>query len=191
MADMANIVDFNSSDGLPPWVIQKLNHNFWGVVQKIVEDQVVMVASITEPSPRTDETLLYKTDTGDLYLWSLFENNPPSPSPQEPHWDWKKLDLGFIHIDPDTPWDSDYRREEEVLWYETTTGKLFIYTDIYIDGVGSITPARWHSIHDLIAIHVGYEISNYSISGGNIVIPDDNMILNSLASFLNDYNNYS
>lgn len=106
MADMANIVDFNNSDGLPPWVIQKLNHNFWGVVQKIVEDQVVMVASVTEPSPRTDETLWYKTDTGDLYIWREFEGE----------WGWDKIDIGYIHVDPDDPVNSTYTRKNEYLW---------------------------------------------------------------------------
>lgn len=115
MADMTNIVDFNNSDGLPPWVIQKLNNNFWSVVHKILDDQVVMVAGVTEPTPRTDETLWYKTDTGDLYIWREFEGE----------WGWDKIDIGYIHVDPTNPVSSTYSRKNEYLWISKDDSDLY------------------------------------------------------------------
>lgn len=134
MADMTNIVDFNNSDGLPPWVIQKLNHNFWGVVQKIIKDQIVMVASVTEPSPRTDETLWYKTDTGDLYIWREFEGE----------WGWDKIDIGYIHVDLTNPVSSTYSRKNEYIWI--STGSSDVGDPIYVwivNPVGGATTPSW------------------------------------------------
>lgn len=147
MANMTNIVDFNSSDGLPPWVVQKLNHNFWGVVQKIIDDQVVMVSGVTAPSPRTEETLWYNTETGDLYIWREFDGT----------WGWDKIDIGYIHVDPDIPSaaavreDDPYIRKNEFLWI-TTNPNLTYDTNLFIWSVlpGSTT-ATWHSLGEIIA----------------------------------------
>lgn len=111
MADMTNIVDFNNSDGLPPLVIQKLNNNFWNVIHKIIEDEIVIVASVTAPEPRTDETLWYKNDTGELYIWREFDGN----------WGWDKIDIGYIHVDTVGPYDSGvtYTRKNEFIWIAT------------------------------------------------------------------------
>lgn len=166
MADMINIVDFNSSDGLPPWVIQKLNYNFWGVVQKIVDNEVVIVAGVTEPTPRTDETLWYNTETGDLYIWREFNG----------HWGWDKIDIGYIHVDPDTPpvaaarEENPYVRKNEFLWiaYGATLShntNLFIWTI----APGSSSP-NWYSLGFLI----------YALSQESILYLDKNDWLSSL-----------
>jgi len=118
---MGNIVDFNNSDGLPPTVVQKLNNNFWHVVKKIIEPSIVVVAGSTAPNPRTDETLFYNTDTGELYIWNQYENT----------WGWNKIDIGYIHVDQHTPMDSTYTRKGEVLWVSldySTLSPIYIWS---------------------------------------------------------------
>lgn len=134
---MTNIVDFNNSDGLPPWVIQKLNNNFWNVVYKILDDQVVMVAGVTEPTPRTDETLWYKTDTGDLYIWREFEGE----------WGWDKIDIGYIHVDDNPPGVSSYQRENEFLWIDKSNS---VNTPLYLWVGNDVEGYAWWNIRDVI-----------------------------------------
>lgn len=74
-----DIYDFQASDGLNPIVMQKLNTNFWNLLEGFEDPEIVMVASIDPPTPRTDETLWYRTDTGTLYIWS--ETTPGN-------WEW-------------------------------------------------------------------------------------------------------
>lgn len=137
---MTNIVDFNNSDGLPPGVIQKLNHNFWSVVQKIIAPEVVVVAGATEPNPRTNETLFYNTATGDLYIWSEYNGT----------WGWEKIDIGYIHVDSDDPYNASIRpqnpyiRKNEFMWISTNPND--VPCPIWFWGTsGSITTPGWVS----------------------------------------------
>jgi hypothetical protein len=68
-----NIADFRASDGLEPIVMQKLNTNFWNLMEMFDDPEIVAVSSVSEPTPHTDEMLWYKTDTGTLYIWSQIE----------------------------------------------------------------------------------------------------------------------
>ena len=70
MRKKLNIVDFRASDGLNPIVMQKLNSNFWNLWDMFEDPEIIAVASSTEPTPRTDETLWYDTGHGTLYIWS-------------------------------------------------------------------------------------------------------------------------
>ena len=133
---MTNIVDFNNSDGLPPEVIKKLNNNFWHAVNKIVEDQIVAVAGETAPDPRTDETLWYKTDTGDLYVWA--EALLPGGQTE---WGWMKIDLNLIHSEDSAP-VSDEQTHGEVFWYDTSSHEFYLLTGSTLASL----PVRWVSL---------------------------------------------
>lgn len=77
----ADIYDFRASDGLNPIVMQKLNTNFWNLLDMFEDPEIVMVSQANEPLPRTDETLWYETDTGTLHIWSKVSDDPEE-------WDW-------------------------------------------------------------------------------------------------------
>jgi len=139
MANMSNIVDFNNSDGLPPDVIKKLNNNVFQLAQKISDPQIVMVSGVEFPDPRTDETLFYKTDTGDLYIWAHVDEGSPD------EWEWLKIDLSGIHVDTAPPGQSQYNRRQEFLWFDVTHETLYIWTQLSQD-----PGASWYTIPDII-----------------------------------------
>ena len=120
MADMSNIVDFNNSDGLSPDIVKKLNNNFFNMANKIVGSDIVMSAGINPPDPRTNETLFYKTDTGDLYIWAKYVPLDPT---EDIYWDWMKIDVNVFTIGTSLP----YPRTNETMFYDTTTGELYIW----------------------------------------------------------------
>lgn len=144
MADLTGISDFNSSDGLPPWVVQKLNGNFWNIINKIVDPDVVMVSGTKFPNPRTDESLFYNTNTGNLYIWNKVSTTT---------WDWQLIDIGYIHVDQTNPFNSQYTRSDEFLWIDTS-GLGSYNTALYIWSTlpgnnGDVT--TWHSLGEIIA----------------------------------------
>ena len=49
MAKKKNIADFRSSDGLDPIVMQKLNTNFWNIIEMFEDPEIVAVSSASEP----------------------------------------------------------------------------------------------------------------------------------------------
>ena len=70
MAKKKNIADFRSSDGLDPIVMQKLNTNFWNIIEMFEDPEIVAVSSASEPKPHTDEMLWYDTAHGILNVWT-------------------------------------------------------------------------------------------------------------------------
>ena len=177
---MTNIVDFNNTDGLPPLVIQKLNNNFWNIIRKIVDPEVVMVSGSTLPNPRTNETLFYNNDTGDLYIWKKIDAS---------NWGWVLTDIGYIHIDDKAPYDPSctYTRVSEFIWINTTGGSEgFVY---FWDG-NDIEGYAWHSFKSLVELYVSEILADYDVVGNHIVIPDENIALSLLVSFLQDYSDY-
>ena len=141
---MSNIVDFNNSDGLPPDVVRKLNNNFWHVVMKMFDPDVVMVSGATLPEPRTNETLFYNTVTGELYIWFYHENFDPNVY-TEPYWGWKLVDIGFIHVENDNPGHSSYIRQREFIWYDTSTATIYLW----FKPSGQMS-AGWHSLKQAV-----------------------------------------
>jgi hypothetical protein len=153
MADMSNIVDFNNSDGLSPDIVKKLNNNFFNMANKIVGSDIVMVAGINPPDPRTDETLFYKTDTGDLYIWSKFiPIDPDTQEPQDPYWDWMKIDINLLESVSEHP--SGIRDDNAFIkYYITDTGA---YPYFWIDYTSEVR-AQWISLIDLIKHYIQSE----------------------------------
>lgn len=129
MADMGNIIDFNNMDGLPPLVIQKLNNNFWNLINMIPISQVVISSGYSLPDPRVDETIFYDIETGDLYTWYYYENFDPNVY-DEPYWGWKKLDVGFIHVEDNSPENSSYIRQEEFIWYDLSSSMIYFWLKV-------------------------------------------------------------
>lgn len=82
MAKKKNIADFRSSDGLDPIVMQKLNTNFWNIIEMFEDPEIVAVSSASAPTPHTDEMLWYDTANGILNVWTQV-----SPGV----WDWKNV----------------------------------------------------------------------------------------------------
>lgn len=82
MAKRKNIADFRASDGLNPIVMQKLNTNFWNILEMFEDPEIVAVSSATAPTPHTDEMLWYDTDAGMLNVWTQ-----TSPG----HWEWQNV----------------------------------------------------------------------------------------------------
>lgn len=82
MAKKKNIADFRSSDGLDPIVMQKLNTNFWNIIEMFEDPEIVAVSSASEPKPHTDEMLWYDTAHGVLNVWTQV-----SPGV----WDWRNV----------------------------------------------------------------------------------------------------
>lgn len=82
MAKRTNIADFRASDGLNPIVMQKLNTNFWNLMEMFEDPEIVMVSSATPPIPHTDEMLWYDTADGVLNVWTQ-----TSPG----NWEWQNV----------------------------------------------------------------------------------------------------
>lgn len=82
MAKKKNIADFRSSDGLDPIVMQKLNTNFWNIIEMFEDPEIVAVSSASAPTPHTDEMLWYDTADGVLNVWTQV-----SPGV----WDWRNV----------------------------------------------------------------------------------------------------
>jgi len=140
MADMSNIVNFKNSDGLPPDVVLKLNHNFWHVVSKITDPEIIAVSGTTLPEPRTTETLFYNTDTGDLYVWG--ENEVLGGQVES---GWQKVDMNLIHSEDSAP-ASDEHTHGEVIWYDTDAKEFYILTG----STALSLPVRWISLEAFI-----------------------------------------
>lgn len=141
MADMSNIASFNNSDGLSPWIVQKLNNNFWSIVQKISDPEIVMVSGSTFPEPRTNEAMFYNTDTGDLYIWG--EYIPAGQS--DPVDGWVKTDLGCIRVEDRAP-ASDEQTLGEIIWYSRDERQFYILTS----STNFSLPLRWYSLESYI-----------------------------------------
>lgn len=82
MAKKKNIADFRSSDGLDPIVMQKLNTNFWNIIEMFEDPEIVAVSSASEPKPHTDEMLWYDTEHGVLNVWTQVSLGV---------WDWRNV----------------------------------------------------------------------------------------------------
>lgn len=146
MAD--GIADFNPRDGLEPLVVQKLNNNFQSLLRMFMPLAINMVAQSEEPEPRTDETLWYDTDNGDLYIWA--QGVDPLTGQPDGNWSWKKLDLNMVVIEdhsPIDPFGPGYTPSEgQFLWYDTSTQKLWIWqrASYYQDDPG------WETLESII-----------------------------------------
>ena len=69
---MSSLAEFNSSDGLPPLVMQKLNRDFkylYSLIAGTDQPAAISVGS-TPPTPRTDEVFWYDTTTGIVNTWA-------------------------------------------------------------------------------------------------------------------------
>ena len=147
MADMSNIASFNNSDGLSPWIVQKLNNNFWSIVQKISDPEIVMVSGSTFPEPRTNEAMFYNTDTGDLYIWGEY-----IPAGEiDPVEGWRKVDTGFIHVDPNPPGVSEYERTTEFIWIDQSNS---VYNPLYLWVGNDVEGYGWMDIGSIITAKV-------------------------------------
>lgn len=113
MRNSRYIVSIDQTSGLPPSVVNVLNGNFWNLLGMIEDPEIVMVAGINAPDPRTDETLWYKTDTGGLYIWSLTH---ASTGPGDPDvWGWVEL---ATMIDDSVSAEAEIRQQADEDLYE-------------------------------------------------------------------------
>lgn len=141
MANMANIVDFNNSDGLPPEVVKKLNNNFWHVVDKIRDPGIVMTSGATLPEPRTDEALFYNVEDGSLYIWSGYDGPGSDGS------EWQKVEQGFIRVEDRIPVSDEPSTHGEKVWYSTSDNQFYILAESSIASL----PLRWYALDSYIA----------------------------------------
>lgn len=154
MINMANIVDFNNSDGIPPDVIKKLNNNMFELAQKITIPEIVMTAGIEFPEPRTDETMFYKTDTGDVYIWGLANQSLPGEQRSDKE-QWVKVDLGNIRIEqgpPPTVGDqrTDYQLTNEILWFSIDEKTLYILMEPERSSWNPNPVYGWYSLYEVL-----------------------------------------
>ena len=142
--DSGYIINFDNSSGLPPQVVAALNNNFRYLVNRFQDPNITAVSGVNPPKPRNNETLFYKIDNGDLYIWKHFDENQDYGI--EDHWDWSKLDIGLIHVENSAPSSSTFVRQDEVIWYDT------LHHDIYFwyEPQGAMGGARWYSIAEII-----------------------------------------
>lgn len=82
MRNSRYIVSIDQTSGLPPAVINMINSNFWNLLDMFEDPEIVMVAGVNAPDPRTNETIWYKTDTGALNIWSKQDDDS---------WGWTTL----------------------------------------------------------------------------------------------------
>lgn len=147
-----NIANFNMSDGIPPLLMQKLNNNFMNILDLIRDPEVNIVSGAMAPDPRTDETLWYNTETGELSIWA--QEFDLSTGRYTGEWGWSKLVLNSIMVGQDDPTDPDnpiVPPADCFLYYDTSARKLWIYQfqgganvpswATFSDAVGA---ALWH-----------------------------------------------
>ena len=150
-AEMAgDILDFNMSDGIAPLIMQKLNSNFRNLRNLIRDPEVVIASGATAPDPRTDETLWYNTETGELSVWA--QQFDLSTGQYTGEWDWSKPTLNSILVGQDDPTDPDnpiIPPPDCFLYYNTDTHMVWIYQ---FQG-GASTPS-WASFGDAVAMFV-------------------------------------
>ena len=91
MAKSRYIVSIDQTSGLPPAVVNMINGNFWNLLDMLEDPEVVIVAGVNAPDPRTDETIWYKTDTGALSIWSRTHVADPDVPGDEDVWGWLTL----------------------------------------------------------------------------------------------------
>lgn len=114
------------SDGLAPAIMAKLNNNFRNLKNLIRDPEVNIVSGATAPSPRTDETLWYNTETGDMYIWA--EGFTPQTGEPNGEWAWRKMDTNLITFAPYSPSGENYYRSDgQVFWMDTTSGTLWVW----------------------------------------------------------------
>lgn len=148
MAD--GIADFNPMDGLEPLVIQKLNNNFQSLLRMFMPLAINMVAQSEAPDPRTDETLWYDTDNGDLYIWAQVWD--PIAGSFTDNWEWRKFLTDVLTLGVDDP--AGNPPEGAVLYFNTTTKRLWVYSKA--DSFSSV--GDWHTLEDYITsiIYFGF-----------------------------------
>ena len=120
-----SIVDFNMSDGLAPLIMQKLNANFRNLKDLIHDPEVVITSGATAPSPRTDETLWYNTETGDMYIWAEGVNMTTGRPNGE--WGWKKLELNIVSMGQGQPVPAT-ASDGQMFYYDYEHHLLYVYT---------------------------------------------------------------
>ena len=146
MNDNGYIMSFSSADSMEPRAAAKLNNNFRFLLSQIKDPEIVMAAGYTLPDPRVDETLFYQLDTGDLYIWSKFiPVDPETLEPQEPYWDWMKLDINTIEQVSVAP--SGVRDDKALVKYlvDPAGAMPFFWVD-----AGDTPRAGWYSLRDLV-----------------------------------------
>ena len=154
--DYGYILSFNNSSGLPPDVVSKLNNNFYHLKNMIKDPEIVMTAGIELPDPRTVETLFYKTDTGQLYIWA----DEQLPGQSAPEKTWVPVDLGFIRVeDISSPASDDPSTHGERIWYNENTKQFYILTQT-MHSEGHPLRLGWWSLEDYVRSIVNDEMGN-------------------------------
>ena len=142
-------MSFDNTCGLDPKIVAKLNNNFWYLANMFTDPEIVAVASVNPPSPRTNETLWYETTTGDLHLWSVvrYDESEDPDNPGEtivsPVWDWLKLEVNLIHLSDEDPTANDVPDRTTVFWYNTETGNMFVWGLVNTAQAGSNPVIEW------------------------------------------------
>lgn len=154
------IMSFDNTNGLDPKVVAKLNNNFWYLANMFTDPEIVAVSSVNAPDPRTNETLWYKTDTGDLYIWSLFTPiDPDTLEQQDPEWRWTKIDLNLVELVDTAPANS-VRDTNALIKYHVTSNGAMPY--FWVDN-GNEPQAGWYSFLDLVTGWVTYLLGTQDI----------------------------
>ena len=147
------ILQFGFTDGLTPIIMRKLNSNF-SILQDMIKDpQIVSVAGATAPDPRTDETLWYDTETGDLYIWA--QGVDTTTGLPDGNWSWKKLDLNIVRFGAGQP--EAYVSDGQMLYYDYEHHLLYVYTGMGYWEAGSpddiyheTTAPQWWTLEGFI-----------------------------------------
>jgi hypothetical protein len=157
---MAYLMNFNSMDGLDPRIVAKLNNNFRAIQDMLPDEEIVMVAQATPPTPRTDETLWYDTDNGKLWIWAQVID-PDTGEPVVPEeWGWITYADTLIQTHTDT---ADYTMEAN----SVVTVEVSLPYPNALAGVVSITPGSRSVGVDAWNVNVGQivvRLRNFSSS---------------------------
>ena len=148
-----DILDFNMSDGIAPLIMQKLNANFRNLRNLINDPEVVIASGATAPDPRTDETLWYNTETGELSIWAQVIDLETGEWTGE--WEWRAINTNLVAFHDFSPMASmsEYYAppEGQVFWYDTAHHQL----SIWCQPPYSVEP-RWESLENIIVWLVDY-----------------------------------
>lgn len=147
-----SIANFNMSDGIPPLLMQKLNNNFRTILESIEDPEVNIVSGATAPDPRTDETLWYNTETGELSIWARVIDLTTGEPKEPPEWAWKSVGLDLVQVGDGDPSFDNVPPKDSFLYYEAQSKMLWIY-----QRNGGANVATWAPFNEAVGAVLYYD----------------------------------
>lgn len=153
--DAGYIMSFDNTSGLTPQVVAALNNNFRVLMNRIQDPEIVMVSGINPPDPRTNETMFYKTDTGEIFIWAEETRGAVT------EFNWVKVDLGFVRVeDNQIPASDEPSTWGERIWYNEQNDQFYILTKTLLSPNEPLLRYGWHSLESYVRTIARDEINN-------------------------------